>query len=137
MRGARAQFQLPRDFDDAASLFARYEQREYQQAAKERVRKASALELCVVTLLERARRERLLGYQAGEQQAEARPVGFRVGADDALDLSLRQLQRDQPVGRRRGAGCRAWARPIWRCSSRGCIVDDHRAPDDGDWLASR
>lgn len=112
MRGARAQLQLPRDVDDAASLFARYEQRKYQQASKERMRKASALELRVVALFQRAGRERMLGYQAGEQQAEARPVAVRIGADDAIDLSLRKLHRDRPTGHAAGAGRRARIPPM-------------------------
>jgi len=97
--GAGAQTELPRDFDHATALFTGDEQREYQQAAEQRVREPATLELHPVALFEGALRDRLLGDQSGEQQVEAWSPGVDRRADDAFDLSGGQLERNLPVAR--------------------------------------
>jgi tetraprenyl-beta-curcumene synthase len=99
VRGAGAQAELSCDFDDAAALFAGDEQREYQQAAEQRVREPPALELHPVALFQGALRDRLLGDQPGEQQVEAWSPRVDRRADDAFDLRRGQLERDLPIAR--------------------------------------
>jgi tetraprenyl-beta-curcumene synthase len=99
VRRAGAQTELPRDFHHAAALFTGDEQREYQQAAEQRVREPATLELHPVALFEGALRDRLLGDQSGEQQIEAWSTGVNRRADDAFDLSRGQLERNLSVAR--------------------------------------